>query len=181
MRKFSLLLVLPTFLSVALPLAHASLTRAMDLSELTATADQVVVADVAKVESHWDEDHRNIVTAVEIQVQESWKGTPPADGKVVLRHPGGSVGEIEMTVIGMPRFSVGERALLFLDHTGVVGMGQGKRPLRWDAGDKRWVAEAADAAGAVRIDRQGKVRAQGTANRETLDSLRSKVRALLGK
>lgn len=179
MRRFPLLALAAVWF--VQPRAEASLTRAMDLSELVATAEQVVVADVAKVTSQWDDDHRNIVTTVEIAVQESWKGSPPSNGKLSIRQPGGTVGEIEMTVVGMPHFSVGEHTLLFLRQAGVVGMGQGKRPLRWDAGAKRWMVGSADDAGAVRLDRQGKLRAQAGAPSETLDDLRDRVRGLLGK
>lgn len=180
MRKLSLFLALAALCLGALH-AQASLTRAMDLSELTDSADHVVVADVARVASQWDDDHRNIITTVEIAVQESWKGSPPSDGKIRIRQPGGTVGDIEMTVVGMPRFSVGERALLFVQKASVVGMGQGKRPLRWDANQKNWLVERADSAGAVRLDRQGRLRAEVSSTPETLDSMRSKVRALLGK
>lgn len=180
MRILSPLLALATLSLVTLR-AQASLTRAMDLSELTTSAENVVVADVAKVTSQWDEHHRNIVTTIEIRVQESWKGTPPADGKIVVRQPGGTVGDIEMTVLGMPRFSVGEHAVLFLQRSSVVGMGQGKRPLRWDSLKKQWLVENANAAGAVHLDRQAKIRAAVAAPPETLDSMRDKVRALLGK
>jgi hypothetical protein len=180
MRKLSLLLALAALSLVALH-AQASLTRAMDLSELTASAERVVVADVARVTSQWDDDHRNIVTTVEIAVQESWKGSPPSDGKIRIRQPGGTVGDVEMTVVGMPRFSVGEHALLFLQQQSVVGMGQGKRPLHWDTSEKRWLVESADTAGAVRLDRRGRLRAEVSSPPETLDSMRTKVRALLGK
>jgi hypothetical protein len=165
----------------ALPIARASLTPAMDLGEMTAKAEQIVVADVATAESQWDKDHRTIFTTVELRVQESWKGDPPGDGKIVLRQPGGSVGEIEVTVVGMPTFSPGERALLFLHKASVLGMGQGKRPLRWDPTGKRWLASPADTSAAVQIDRRGQVRAARQSEPETLDSLRARVRALLGK
>ncbi len=180
MRKLPLSVTLAALSLIGLR-AQASLTRAMDLSELTASADHVVVADVARVSSQWDDDHRNIVTTVEIKVQESWKGTPPADGKLVVRQPGGTVGDIEMTVVGLPRFSVGEHALLFLQHASLVGMGQGKRPLRWDASEKRWMVGNAETGGAVHLDRQGRFRAETSSAAEPLDSLRAKVRALLGK
>jgi hypothetical protein len=181
MKKLPLLLAMAASILAGLPLAYASLTRAMDLAELTATAEQVVVADVSKVESQWDPTHRNIFSTIEIRVQESWKGSPPSDGTIRLRQPGGSVGEIEMTVVGMPTFSVGERALLFLQHARVVGLGQGKRPLRWDPTSKGWFAEPGDATGVVRIGRHGQMRAAETSPRESLDSLRAKVRALVEK
>jgi hypothetical protein len=181
MRRLLQLLLVAAYAVAGVPHARASLMRAMDLSELTATAEQIVVADVAKVESHWDKDHRNIYSTVEIRVWESWKGTAPADGKIVLRQPGGSVGEIEMTVVGMATFSVGERAVLFLDHAGVVGMGQGKRQLRWDQASKSWLASPGEGSSAVHIDRHGRLRAVQPGPPETLARLRAKVRALLEK
>jgi hypothetical protein len=155
--------------------------RVMDLSELAAAAEQIVVADVAKVESRWDKDHRNIYSTIEIRVWESWKGTAPADGKIVLRQPGGSVGEIEMTVVGMATFSVGERALLFLDRAGVVGMGQGKRQLRWDQASRSWLAFPGEASSAVHIEHRGRIRAVQPGPPEPLDRLRAKVRTLIEK
>jgi len=173
------MLVAPVF--AGLPHAHASLVRAMELAELTAAAEQIVVADIARVESQWDEAHRTIHSIVELRVRESWKGNPPADGKMVLRQPGGSVGEIEMTVLGMATFSAGERALLFLDHGIVVGLGQGKRSLRWDEPSKRWLIDPPDASSTVRINGRGRIRAAQATPTETLDDLRAKVRALLQK
>jgi hypothetical protein len=181
MKPLLLPLVVAASTFVGAPHARASLVRAMDLAELTTTAEQIVVADIAKVESHWDNNHRTIFSTIEIRVQESWKGTPPADGKIVLRQPGGSVGEIEMTVVGMPTFSAGERVLLFLDRAAVVGMGQGKRRLRWDEAGKRWLASPGDASSAVRIDERGQIHAAPASPAETLDALRAKVRVLLGK
>jgi hypothetical protein len=175
------LLAIVATLLAGLSLAHASLTRAMDLAELTAAAEQVVVAEVAKVESQWDKDHRTISSTIEIRVQESWKGPTPSDGKLLVQQPGGAVGEIEMTVVGMPTFSIGERAVLFLQQARVVGMGQGKRPLHWDGTSKRWFAEPGDAAGAVRVGRDGQLHATERSARESIDSLRTKVRALLEK
>jgi hypothetical protein len=180
MKKWPILVAVAASVAAAIPVARASIVRAMDLADLTAAAERVVVADVAKVESQWDKDHRRIYTTVEIRVQESWKGTTPSDGTIVFHQPGGSVGEIEMSVVGMPRFSVGEKAVLFLEHARVVGLAQGKRPLHWDAIQKRWFAEPADTTGTVTVDRQGRIRAAERNTSETLDSLRAKVRALLG-
>jgi hypothetical protein len=153
----------------------------MDLAELTSAAEQIIVADVAKVESRWDEGHRAIYSIIELRLQESWKGTPPGNGKMVLLQPGGSVGQIEMTVVGVASFSVGERALLFLEHGIVAGLGQGKRSLRWDESSKRWMVGPADTSSAVHINRQGQIRTAPNTRPESLDDLRAKVRALLEK
>ena len=161
--------------------AMASLVRAMDLAELTAGADQVVVADVLTVEAAWDSAHRTIHTTVEVGVREDWKGGSPAGGLLTIRQPGGTVGEIEMTIHGMPRFSVGERALLFLRRSQVVGMSQGKRNLRWETAGKRWLVDPADRAAVVTVDARGKLQAAGPGRAEDLDGLRAKVKGLVGR
>jgi hypothetical protein len=166
---------------ISLPEAMASLVRALDLAELTADADQVVVGDVLSVQAAWDAAHRNIHTTVEIGVRENWKGSPPAGGRITIRQLGGTVGEIEMTVYGMPAFSVGERALLFLRRSQVVGMSQGKRNLRWETAGQRWLADGAAGSEAVTVDSRGRLHTAGPSRTETLDSLREKVRSLVGK
>src|SRR5512136_451443 len=82
--------------------AEATLLRLLDLPELVAAADRIVVADVQSSHAAWDASHRTIYTTVEIRVRESWKGPSPSDGAITLRHLGGTVGEIEMTVHGAP-------------------------------------------------------------------------------
>jgi len=163
------------------PVAMASLVRALDLAELTREADQVVVGDVLSVRAAWDSEHRNIHTTIEIGVREIWKGAPPSGGRVTIRQLGGTVGEIEMTVLGMPTFSEGERALLFLRRSQVAGMAQGKRNLRWEGSGKRWLADAANHAESVTIDSRGKLQAVGPGRAEPLDSLREQILDLAGK
>ena len=163
----------------ALPVARATLMRTMDLAELTATADQIVVGDVLSTDSAWDSGHRNIYTTIDIGVRESWKGAPPSDGRIRIRQLGGSVGEIEMTVLGMARFTPGERALLFLREARVVGWSQGKRGLYWDSPGKRWTVDAPDRAGILSVDAHGNTRAGAPNASESLDRLRERVRALV--
>jgi hypothetical protein len=153
----------------ALPAAKASLMRAMDLAELTTSADQIVVGEVLSTESAWDGGHRNIHSTIEISVLESWKGSVPNDGRIRIRQLGGVVGEIEMTVYGMAQFARGERTLLFLRQTRVVGMSQGKRRVQWDSANKQWLADAPGGLGTTALG----------ARAERLDLLREKVRALI--
>jgi hypothetical protein len=163
------------------PLAMASLVRALDLVELTTGADRIVVADVLSVQAAWDSAHRTIHTTIEISVRENWKGETPAGGRLTIRQPGGTVGEIEMTVRGMATFAVGERTLLFLRRSQVMGMSQGKRSLRWEPIAQRWLVDPSDHSEVVTIDRNGGLRAAGAGRVEALDSLRDKVEGLLGK
>jgi hypothetical protein len=162
------------------PTASASIVRALELSELAARADRIVVADVLSVASAWDAAHRNIHTTVALAIQESWKGEAPNPGRLTLRQLGGTVGEIEMSVLGAARFVPGERALFFLKGRGLVGMAQGKRTLRWKTADRRWWVEPADQAGASLVDGRGRPRPQ-LPPAEALESLRRRVQQLLGE
>ena len=115
------LLVAIVAAGLSFPAALASIARTLDLPQLAASAERIVVADVVSVESAWDAAHRNIHTTVELAVRESWKGDIPGSGRLALRQLGGTVGEIEMSVLGAAKFVPGERALFFLGRQGLVG------------------------------------------------------------
>jgi len=163
------------------PAATASLLRALDLSALVTEADRIVIADVLSVRAAWDPGHRSIHRTVDLGVRESWKGTVPTDGRITIRQLGGVVGDIEMKVHGMPAFTVGERALLFLRRSQVVGMSQGKRNLRWEATSKRWLVEHAYDGSVVVLDGRGKLVPAPRQPSEPIDELRARVRSLVGR
>jgi hypothetical protein len=153
--------------------------RAMSLPELVTSANEIVVGKVVSVSAAWDPSHRKILSTIGVQIEESWKGL--ASGSIAIVQPGGTVGEIEMTVHGMPRFAVGERALLFLqghNHFQVVGMSQGKRPLSWDTDRKQWLVESPDVGDVVEADARGRLRPVGPSARVTLDDLHEQLRAM---
>lgn len=133
---------------VAAPVgASASQVLALDIPDLTRAADQVVVAEVLSSTSAWDGERRRIVTTVELNVAEAWKGAVPGDGRLRIVQPGGTVDGVEMRVHGIPAFSAGERAVVFLrggKASTIVGLAQGKRPLRWSAAAKQWMVEVPD-------------------------------------
>jgi hypothetical protein len=164
-------------------LAAGSLVQALDLAELTARAERIVVAQVVSAKSEWDASARNIHTRIEIKVEETWKGSVAPDQHIVMVQPGGTVGDIEMRVHGMPSFAPGEKTVLFLAGQGaprVVGMSQGKRSVHWNGTSKRWVAEAAEHSAVVRRDSQGRLQPAMSEPAMTLDELRQRVRALVG-
>jgi hypothetical protein len=166
------------------PSARASLVVALELGALTAQADRVVVAEVTAVRSAWDAGHHRILSTVELHVAETWKGTAPADATLTIVQPGGAVDGIEMIVHGQARFAPGERAVLFLRGPqarglSVVGLGQGKRPLRFDATAARWMVEGGDRSAAVRIESGGRLQPAGPEPALPLDELRRRVTALV--
>jgi len=163
-------------------LAMASLVQSLDLAELTARADRIVVAQVLSSKSDWDSTQRTIHTRIEIKVEEAWKGAVASGEHIVIVQPGGSVGNIEMRVHGMPGFAIGGKAVLFLAGRAaarVVGMSQGKRSVRWEGAAKRWVAESPEHSAVVRRDSQGRLQPVPAEPAAGLDELREQVRALV--
>jgi hypothetical protein len=183
-RKKPLSLAATVVAALLLPIlpARASLVLALDLPALTARAERVVVGEVLSVHSAWDVDHKKIYSTIEIQVAETWKGEAPADGRLVIKQAGGTVDDIEMHVHGMPHFTTGDRAVLFLRGTlaqaAVVGLGQGMRPLRFDAQARRWMVEAGDRSAAVLLDGEGRTLPAPPEPSLPLESLRLKIREL---
>ena len=174
----------PALLLAAPSPGSASLILALDLPALVSRADQISVVDVVSVTSAWNETHDRITTTIDLTVVDSWKGAAAPATHLQVIQPGGTVGEIEMRVDGMPRFQVGERTLLFLrgrpDRASVVGMAQGKRPVTREAGSGRWMVTAPDRAGADFVRTTPASGAIFTARPRALTDLRDEVRALLG-
>jgi hypothetical protein len=184
MSRFTwLILTLALALPVARP-ARASIVLAMELPQLTAQAERVVVGEVTSVKSAWDKNHQRILSTIDIQVAEIWKGTMPASGHITLVQPGGVADGIEMKVHGLPYFSPGERAVLFLrggvgQPPSLVGMGQGKRGMHFEPQSKQWMVDGGDRSAAVRIGPQGRQVPADTEAPLSLDELRRRVKTLV--
>lgn len=162
----------------------ASLLRAMSLGELANAADRIVVGSVIAVNAAWDPQHRKIISTIEVDIEESWKGQVGASRRIAIVQPGGSVGEMEMTVHGMPSFSIGEKSVLFLQGQNryqVVGMSQGKRGLAWDETSKQWLAQAPDPEGMVEVGPGAKLHQAQRGVSIPLSDLRAQVRRAIGK
>ena len=163
--------------------AGASLVEALDLRELTALSNRVVIGEVLSVRSQWDKDHKRIFSTMEIQVAEVWKGTPPSGGRITVQQLGGSVGDIEMKVHGLSRFEAGERAVLFLAGgdraSSLVGLGQGRRPLRFDGARRSWMVDGGDRSAVVTVQPGGGFLPAPAIPAVTLETLRQHVRALV--
>jgi len=163
-------------------LPQASLLRAMSLRELVSASDSIVLAKVVSVQSAWDSSHRRIASTIEIDIEQAWKGQPSAAGRASIVQPGGTVGDIEMTVEGMPRFTPGERTLLFLHgrvHPQVVGLSQGKRTLQLDTQTGRWLVQSADTTAAYERGADAKVRHARPTSPVDLDDFRAQIESLL--
>lgn len=185
-RRFCLALALAAASGAVLASApvRASLVLAMDLTEMTAEAERIVVGEVLSVRSAWDGKRQRILTTVELQVAETWKGTVPGDGRVFVVQPGGVADGIEMKVHGLPAFQAGERAVLFLRGssaraTGLVGMAQGKWPLRFDPALKQWMVDPGDRTSLVTRGIRGQLEPAAPEAIVPLDEMRRRVSKLV--
>lgn len=108
--------------------AGATVMLKVELPELVGRADVIFVGKVTKLESHWTEDRKHIVTDATFQVVQNVRGVDSTK-TVVIRSMGGVVNGVGMRVFGSPQFSLGQEALLFADqrqgHHYVTGMTQG--------------------------------------------------------
>lgn len=134
-------LVLALFFTVpltALPAerALASVVEAMDLSELSAEADVILVARVEGQRSRYDAQGR-IVTDVIVRVEESLLGGLVVGSTTTVLRLGGVVGDLGLRVEGEAVFQTGESIVLFARRIRTpegevlrpVGMAQGVLPL----------------------------------------------------
>lgn len=96
--------------------AHATAVRGHSVEELTLLAPHIVHGKVGQVQSRWDDGYRSISTYVEIRVTERLKGK--ASGVILVKQPGGIVGEIGQKVSGAAAFVPDEEVVLFLEETG---------------------------------------------------------------
>lgn len=168
--------------------AHASLVLALELPAMTAAADAIVVAKVAATRSWKAQNEKTIFTEIKLEVAETWKGISLAGTRTItIVQPGGTVGDLEMHVHGLPRFSQGEDAVLFLNARDpqrpglgfiLTALGQGRRRLFRD-GEGRVMAAPGDRSAAVLKDALGRWQSAPPEPAVPLDDLRQQVRLLL--
>lgn len=121
---------------VAATSAEATTLRRMNLDELVAAASGVARVRCAGNETRWEGGH--IWTLTTFDVVETLKGNGALPMRITVRLIGGKAGHLISTVDGVPRFRVGEEAMLFLEASAageftVTGWVQGTFRLRRDA------------------------------------------------
>jgi hypothetical protein len=141
----------------------------------------VVVGQVRAVTSEWTADHRRIYSRIEVDVVETWRSTGARSmARVSIFQLGGERDDLEMVVAGMPTFTVGERAVLFLkgapERARVVGGALGKLPLAMQPTGEPMV-RAPRIAGADVVDPAGRPAAAVPAAPTPLSRFRLQVDA----
>jgi hypothetical protein len=93
--------------------ASATVVLAMSMEEMTARVPLVVRGTVHRVDPQWTEGRAGIWTYAEVVVKETLKGAPRAT--VLVKQPGGVIGEFGQRVAGAAAFASGEEVVLFLE------------------------------------------------------------------
>lgn len=105
--------VLIAFLVLAPLSALATVVMALSMEELTVRAPLVVRGVVHRVDVQWTEGRSRIWTYAEVVVSETLKGAPRTS--VLVKQPGGIIGDVGERVAGTAQFIAGEEVVLFLE------------------------------------------------------------------
>jgi hypothetical protein len=110
--------------------ADATIVVRLPGEVMVARADVIVLGQVEATQARWE--GQRIITSVLVRVENALKGQPGTT--VMIKAPGGKVGNVAMKVLAAPKFQVGERALLFLKNgqgnLHVLGLADGKLDVR---------------------------------------------------
>jgi hypothetical protein len=186
---------------LALALFHFSTVIATTVipptfEQMTEKAQLIFVGKVVTVRSEWRvvNGKRAIYTVVQFQNEEVLKGN--AGTKVELNFLGGTVGETTMEVASLPKFSAGQREVLFVAAKAgglspLVGVFHGKFGIRKDQTGRetvigasgkalRDVSEIAAGPGAEFANRAVQA-IPGNVQALSLDEFKTKIRELVAK
>ena len=113
---------------------QATVLMALDLDALAQKADMVMRAQVLSAQTETRGNPSRILTDVELELLECWKGNCPRVVTALVM--GGREGGIEQQLSGAAEFTPGEECVVFLkahgqNHFSVLGMAQGKYRLEW--------------------------------------------------
>lgn len=105
------------FLLVGTMAAHATIIIPSTLEYMTENSNTIVLGSVVGKHSYWQE--QNIYTDVTVSVDRIIKLKTKDNARMLtVRVPGGTVGDVTEEVDGAPRFSVGDKVMLFLNDRG---------------------------------------------------------------
>ncbi len=109
---------LAAFTVIALTFARATTVVPPSFDDLVGQAEVIFQGTVTDVQSQWTGEggQRHIVTYVTVKVEDAIKGDPGAT--YTLRMFGGTVDGTTMEVSDVPKFKVGDRDILFVEHNG---------------------------------------------------------------
>jgi hypothetical protein len=160
--------------------AQATTLAKMDLAALARAADVVVDGRCVGVEVR--AERGAIWTFAEFAVVETLAGTLAGEQRVIVRLAGGQIGHLRESVDGVPRFAVGEEAVLFLERTsagdyGISGWTQGTFRVRRGGGGESAVTQ--DSAGFAMFDARTRQLETSGIPRMTMTEFRTRLAAAM--
>ena len=170
-RKLRLLILVVVALAVP---AFATTVRKMELPELVSASDSIVQGRVESVESRWENNQAFTYTSVNVD-------DPLKGGRrraVLIRQIGGKIGNLNVTVSGMPQFKRGDQVIVFLKNRvdgtfDVVGLNQGKYEIVNDFA-------VANVSGLTLInEKTGRMEEAGFMEKAPLEAFKEKIRGLV--
>lgn len=170
-------------LTLGMGAAEASTVLYRDVPALARGSDAIVIGQVVRAQSRWTADRRRIVTDIEIRVDETLKGEGRAT--LLVRQPGGVVGDVGQRVDGLAGFEVGEEVVLFLERRPddsflIAGLSQGKFQVVRSSDGKGVYAVPDPAVKAARVLDPDTLQERTVTPRTwALDELRAEVRRAL--
>src|SRR5256885_16774713 len=104
-NRFAALALTVALGGVAAPSVQASMATAAPFEEKVDNAAAIVMGRCVKNESRWDPSGRWILTYSTFKVLNTFKGAPGQEVTVVV--PGGTVGGLHQSSVGLPTFAEG--------------------------------------------------------------------------
>ena len=126
----------------AAPAAHATLATAATFEQKVDKAASIILGKCVRQESRFDPSGRWILTYSTFQVEKSMKGV--AVPEVTIVTPGGQVGSLHQSSIGIPAFQAGAENVIFVKNSDVgptvLYFDQGAYDVTTDSSGERVVA-----------------------------------------
>jgi hypothetical protein len=161
---------------LAVPAAHAAVAAAASFDDKVDHAAAIILGKCIRSESKFDPTGRWIVTYSTFAVEKSFKGD--TTGELTLVTPGGSVGNIHQSTVGIPAFREGDEHVVFVKNTRVgptvLYFDQGTYDVRTDDRGERIIAPVP--TNLVTVDPQRGMAAAPSDNPRTLRQFEDAVR-----
>ncbi len=111
-KLFKKIAIVLFFISFATP--SFSLMVELPLKQLVVSSKNIIIGNVSSVKSEWNTDRNMIYTIVRVMMIEIIKGDENPK-TILIKVPGGKVGNVGCKVSDTPEFKINERILVFLN------------------------------------------------------------------
>jgi hypothetical protein len=160
--------------------AFSTSMYAVDLKDLSLSAEKIVQAKVTNIVTQWSQDSMQIVSYIRMNIVDDLIGADE-DNEIIIKQPGGKIGTLTMAVEGATTYKVGDNNIVFVrkDLTNnatfqTVGLYQGKYRIFLDASGVQRVAQ--DVNGKVILYKSAAgTGVVETGNNMSLDEFKNKV------